>query len=276
MLICDDRHGWGMLYVGPAGYPPGSKGAVQAVERVKALGLNALEVQFGRSVNLTEERARELGARARELGVALSAHAPYYINLNSTPETVAKSQDWLLRALRAADAMGGRVVVVHAASYMGCSSERTTRRVIDALLQVRGAMEEEGLRPVIGLETMGKTASWGTLPEIEAVMAEVEGTEPVPDFGHLHARGGGCLRSREDFQEALDGYLRLHPGRLHCHFSCIEYTDKGEKRHLLLERRDPDFALLADCVRACGRDVTIISETPAPAEDAVRMLAMLA
>jgi len=265
-----------MLFVGPAGYPPGSKGGVQAVERVRALGLNALEVQFGRGVTLTEERAREMGARARELGVALSAHAPYYINFNSAPETVAKSQDWLLKALRAAHAMDARVVVVHAASYMGRSSEETTRRVIEALQEVRRLAREEGLAPVIGLEAMGKSASWGTLPEIEAVMAEVDGVEPVPDFGHIHARGRGCLRTREDFQQVLDGYLSLHPGRLHCHFSCIEYTDKGEKRHLPLDRRDPDFAPLADCVRACGRDVTIISETPEPAADAVRMLAMLA
>lgn len=276
MLMCDDRHERTMLRVGPAGYPPGSKGAVQAVERVKALGLNALEVQFGRGVNLNEERSRELGARARELDIALSAHAPYYINFNSTPEKVVKSHDWLMRALRSTDAMGGRIVVVHAASYMGRTSEQTTRKVIEALKQVRRQMEEEGLRPLIGLEAMGKISAWGTLREIAEVMDEVDGVEPVPDFGHIHARGQGCLKTKEDFQEALDGYLQLHPGRLHCHFSCIEYTDKGEKRHLLLETEEPDFALFAECIRDSGREFTIISETPAPSEDAARMRAMLA
>lgn len=264
-----------MLFVGPAGYPPGSKGAVNAVEKVRALGLNALEVQFGRSVNLSVERAQELGQRAQELNVSLSAHAPYYINFNSSEENQAKSDKWLLDSLRATDACGGRIVVVHAASYMGKDSEGTTRAVVAGLQRVRKVVEDEGLRPIIGLETMGKTGSWGTLEEIAAVMAEVEGVEPVPDFAHLHARGRGCLRTAEDFKKVLNEALSVHKGRLHCHFSCIEYTDKGEKRHLLLEKKDPDFGHLAKLLPGSGRDVTVISETPDPSGDAVRMLRML-
>jgi len=264
-----------MLYVGPAGYPPGSKGAVQAVERVKALGLNALEVQFGRSVNLSIERATELGQRARELGVVLSAHAPYYINFNSSEDNRAKSRDWLLSSLRAAHAFGGRIVVVHAASYMGRSADQTTRAVVDGLRSVRKVAEDEGLSALIGLETMGKTGSWGTLEEIRSVMAEVEGVEPVVDFAHIHARGRGCLRTADDFMAVLNELTATHPGHLHCHFSCIEYTDKGEKRHLVLERKDPDFAHLAALLPRLGRDVTVISETPEPTADAVRMLEML-
>ena len=103
MLIIHDIVGHSMLFVGPAGYPPGSKGCVNAVDRTKALVLSALEVQFGRSVNLSDENAREMGAKARELGVALSAHAPYYINFNSNEQTVEKSHDWLMRAVRAAE-----------------------------------------------------------------------------------------------------------------------------------------------------------------------------
>ncbi len=265
----------GMLFIGPAGYPPGSKGAVQAVENVQALGLNALEVQFGRSVNLSMERAKELGQRAKELGISLSAHAPYYINFNSNEENQAKSDKWLLDSLRAADACGGRIVVVHAASYMGKSSSDTTRAVVAGLRRVRKVVENEDLRPLIGLETMGKTGSWGTLEEIAAVMAEVEGVEPVPDFAHLHARGQGCLRTAQDFKRVLDEALSIHKGHLHCHFSCIEYTDKGEKRHLLLEKNDPDFGHLARLLPGAGRDITIISETPDPSGDAVRMLRML-
>ncbi len=276
MLIIHVRVGSPMMSVGPAGYPPGSKGGANAVERTRALGLGALEVQFGRGVNLTDEKAAEMGARARELDVALSVHAPYYINFNSKDETVEKSHDWLMRSLRAADAMGARIVVVHAASYMGSTPERTTERVIEAMRRARSQMGSEGLRPVIGLETMGKSASWGTLSEIAAVMAEVEGVEPVPDFGHIHARYGGRLRTEDDFREVLDSCLQMHQGRLHCHFSCIEYTAKGEKRHLLLEAKEPDFAILAPLLKGEGRDVTIISETPAPSEDAVRMASMLA
>ena len=166
-------------------------------------------------------------------------------------------------------------MVVHAASYMGKSSRETTAAVVAGLKKVRKVAEDEGLRPIIGLETMGKTGSWGTFEEIAMVVEAVEGTEVVPDFAHLHARGQGCLRTASDFKEALDSALRIHPGRLHCHFSCIEYTDKGEKRHLLLERRDPDFGHLAKLLPVAGRDVTVISETPDPSGDAVRMIKML-
>ncbi len=268
-------HGTVMLHIGPAGYPSGSKGPVQAVENIRRLGLNALEVQFGRSVNINEEKARAMGERARELGVVLSAHAPYYINFNSTPETVSRSRDWLLRSLRAADLFGGRIVVVHAASYLGRTSEEATQAVIGALREVREVMRAEGLRPVIGLETMGRTGSWGTLAEIAEVVREVDGVEPVPDFAHIHARGQGCLRTAQDFRRVMDEYLSIHPGPLHCHFSCIEYTEKGEKRHLPLDRKEPDFGLLCQLLQTCDRDVTIISETPAPSDDAIRMLRML-
>jgi deoxyribonuclease IV len=275
MLLGRQADGRSMLFIGPAGYPPGSKGAVQAVENVQALGLNALEVQFGRSVNLSLERAKELGQRARELNISLSAHAPYYINFNASEENQAKSDKWILDSLRATDACGGRIVVVHAASYMGRSSESTTRAVVTGLKRVRRVVEDEGLGPIIGLETMGKTGSWGTLEEIAAVMAEVEGIEPVTDFAHIHARGRGCLRTAQDFKKVLDELLSIHKGRLHCHFSCIEYTDKGEKRHLLLENNEPDFGHLAQLLPKAGRDITIISETPDPSGDAVRMRRML-
>jgi deoxyribonuclease-4 len=206
--------------------------------------------------------------------VALSCHAPYYINFNSEAANKTKSEDWLMSSLRSADAMGARIVVVHAASYMGRTPEAATAAVVESLKRVRRAARDEGLTPIIGLETMGKLGSWGTFPEIGAVMAEVEGVEPVPDFAHIHARGQGCLRTEDDFRRALEDALDLLPGRLHCHFSCIEYTAKGEKRHLLLETKDPDFALLCRALPR-SRDVTIICETPDPSGDAVTMRKML-
>lgn len=263
-----------MHLVGPAGYPPGSKGAVQAVEKVREHGLDALEVQFGRSVNLSVEKAGEVAPRARELGVALSAHAPYYINFNSTEQNRAKSEEWLLSSLRSTHALGGRIVVVHAAAYMGRSSSDATAAVVDSLKRVRRTAREEGLDPIIGLETMGKLGTWGTFEEIGQVMEQVEGVEVVPDFAHIHARGQGCLRTVKDFRGAIEDALRLQAGRLHCHFSCIEYTAKGEKRHLGLETKDPDFGLLCRALPK-ARDLTIICETPQPTADAVIMRKML-
>ena len=136
-----------MIYFGPAGYPPGSKGAIKAVENVKALGLDALEVQFGRGVNLSVEKSQELAPRARELGISLSAHAPYYINFNSDKQGKAKSEDWLIRSLRSADAFGGRIVVVHAASYMGRTPEAATAAVVDSIKRVREGGGGRGPEP---------------------------------------------------------------------------------------------------------------------------------
>ena len=54
-----------------------------------------------------EETARKLGEKAREAGISLSLHAPYFINLaNPDPEAVQKTIGYVLDACRAADWMG--------------------------------------------------------------------------------------------------------------------------------------------------------------------------
>ncbi len=266
-----------MFYVGPAGYPPGSKGPVEAVEKVHQLGLNALEVQFGRQVKMPEERAVAAGKRAKELGVALSAHAPYYINFNSKEEkTVENSREWLLKAVRICHLLGARIAVVHSGYYTGRSSEETTQRIIENLRLCHEIMEEEGTADVLlGLETMGKKGAWGTIEEIGQVLREVEGTAPVIDFAHIHARWGGCLNKPADIQKVVKDCQLIYKGRLHCHFSCIEFTAAGEKRHLRLGGGKPDFELLAEVLKKVKADVTVISETPAPTEDALRMKQIL-
>jgi len=264
-----------MWRIGPAGYPPGSKGGANAVEKARALGLDALEVQFGRGITLSDERSAEIGAKAKELDVALSAHAPYYINFNCQGETKAKSEDWLLRSLRAATIFSGNIVVVHAASYAGGPPEKATAAVVESLLRVRDVMVEERLTPLIGLETMGKTGTWGTLREIGEVMREVDGVVPVVDFAHIHARNGGSLRGRKDFEALLDEAEAVHGGHLHCHYSGIEYTAKGEKKHIPIDENEPDYGPLADIIVSRSLDVTLICEAPDPSGDAVRMKGML-
>ncbi len=266
-----------MIWVGPAGYPEGSKGPVDAVERVASLGLSALEVQFVRQAKMAEEKATALGERAKELGVLLSAHAPYYINFNSSNETtVTKSDEWVLKSVRLASLMGARIVVVHAAAYAGKKPAKATQEVLKGVKRCRKVMESESIGDVlIGLETMGKKGSWGTLDEISDVMDEVEGVVPVVDFGHMHARSGGGLRSAEDFLAILDKAGEMSEGHLHCHYSCIEYTEAGERRHLDLKTKQPDFDLFADAIRSWKGSITIVSETPTPVEGAQEMMLAL-
>ncbi len=266
-----------MIWIGPAGYPEGSKGPVDAVEKVAGLGFSALEVQFVRQAKMAEEKATALGTRAKELGVLLSAHAPYYINFNSpNEETVTKSDEWVLKSVRLANQMGARIVVVHAAAYAGKKPAKATQEVLKGVLRCRKVMEREGTTGVlIGLETMGKKGSWGTLDEIGEVMEKAEGVVPVVDFGHMHARSGGGLRSSEDFLEILDKAGEMSDGHLHSHYSCIEYTEAGERRHLDLRTKQPDFDLFVDAIRSWKGSLTIVSETPEPVNGAEEMMLAL-
>jgi deoxyribonuclease-4 len=267
-----------MIRVGPAGYPIGSKGPIDAVERAHAAGFTALEMQFVRQARMQESIAMEAGRKARDLGVSLSAHAPYYINFNSlNAETVKKSGQWVLLTARIAHSLGARVIVMHAGVTQGDDRKGCTQKVMEGISSCRDEMKAEGITDVLlGLETGGKKVAWGTLEEVSAVMDQVKGVVPVIDFGHLHARSDGGMRTRDDFQHVLDEYHRICDGQLHCHFSCIEFTEAGERRHLSLDRKQPDFGLLADCIRDGKLDVTIISETPEPEEGAKEMQKILA
>ena len=266
-----------MIRVGPAGYPEGSKSPVDAVERVAAMGLDALEVQFVRQAKMAEEKAKALGATAKELGVTLSAHAPYYINFNSVnKETVRKSSEWVMKSARLAGLFGGYIIVIHASAYSGKPAKATVA-VTKGIGKCRDAMEKEGIEGVLlGLETMGKKGSWGTLDEIEGVQSSVEGVVPVVDWAHLHARDGGWLDSEERFLEVLDRAGSMSAGRIHCHFSCIEYTEAGERRHLDLKAKEPDYSLLVEALHNWNGDLTLISETPSPEQGAKQMAKALA
>jgi deoxyribonuclease-4 len=267
-----------MIHIGPAGYPAGSKGPTDAVERAVASGFTALEMQFVRQARMQESVAIEAGKKAGNLGLRLSAHAPYYINFNSlSKETAKKSEEWVFLTARIAHWLGAKVIVMHAAVSREDDRKGCTEQVVKGLSSCQDRMKTEGINDVLlGLETGGKKVAWGTLEEVRAVMDQLDGVVPVIDFGHLHARSDGGMRNQDDFQRVLDEYQQIYHGPLHCHFSCIEFTDAGERKHLPLDRKQPDFALLAECLRASKLEVTIISETPEPEEGAKEMLRTMA
>ncbi|MCX6651647.1 MAG: TIM barrel protein [Methanomassiliicoccales archaeon] len=261
-----------MIRTGPAGYPEGSRTPAEGVRLVRKAGLQALELQFVRNVQFNPDRAEEARKAAQELDVALSAHAPYYVNLSSPSElTREKSEEWVLKALRGAEAFGAWVVVVHAATYGDKGAERTTAMVIDSLRRVRERAKDESLTAMIGLETMGKRAVWGTVPEIMSVMDEVESVVPVLDFAHLQARGPDRLNA-EKLQGVLDDLNGVV--RLHCHISGIEYTEAGERKHLRLGE-GLDHRMVLSALQGRGRETTVICESTAPLEDAQLMQGFL-
>jgi deoxyribonuclease-4 len=262
-----------MVRFGPAGYPEGAKGGESAVELVRKKGLDAMELQFGRQVNLSDGLALAIRQKAEELDVRLSAHAPYYISFNSVPETYEKSKQWVMRTARVASKAGAWIIVIHAATYAGKEPEIATAAVMRGLSECLDQMREEGLDVVLGLETMGRGSTWGTMEEIGSVTRSLKGVQPVVDFAHIHARYGGSLRTPEDFRKVVDDLVSICPGTLHCHYSCIEYTKAGEKRHLPLSAKDPDFSHLVPSLRGLSRECTVICETPMPVQDALAMSA---
>ena len=219
----------------------GYKSSLQVPEYVERMGLDAFEYQCGRGVNIGEVKATQLGRLARDKGITLSLHAPYYISMSSTDEEKRlKSVDYILQSARAVNAMGGNRIIVHTGSCGKISREEALTLAKDTMKKSIEALDNEGLGNIhICPETMGKVNQLGTLDEVIELCLIDERLIPCIDFGHLNARDLGFFKTYEDYAvvyEKIENKLgtdRLK--RFHSHFSKIEYTAGGEKRHLTFE-----------------------------------------
>ena len=256
------------IYLGPAGIPllAKGKGLVEGIRTVSKLGLSALELQLGHGINIGLELARKAGETAEKEGVRLSVHAPYFINLNSKEKRVIQeSKKRLLKSAEIAEAAGAGIVVFHAGFYSDLSSQDATERMKKAILEVRENAPES---VVLGVETMGKKNSWGTLDEIAQVCGK--GVVPVLDFAHIHARGRR-LDSKEKIEKLFEEYESIFNGFLHSHFTGIVYGPLGEKHHVPIEEGEPDFSLLAPFLKTRKYPCTVICESPLLEQDSLRM-----
>ncbi len=267
---------------GPAGnsdsfYEAGHKATVEAPAWLGSLGLTAYEYQCGRGVRVSTDTAVEMGRLAAEHGIQLSLHAPYYISLASAEaEKRDNSIRYILESARAVTAMGGERIVVHPGGLGGLSRADATALASETLRRAQQALDEEGLSSVrICPETMGKINQLGDLEEVLTFCAIDERFLPCIDFGHLNSRTQGALNSEEAFAALLD---RLHhalgaqrAAQFHAHFSKIEYTGGGEKRHLTFADTayGPEPAPLMKLIRERGLTPTFICESDGTqAEDA--------
>ena len=267
---------------GPAGncdsfYAAGNKSTLQAPAFLHEMGLTAYEYQCGRGVRVTEETARAMGAEATKHGVQLSLHAPYFISLASAePE---KRDNYILESARAVAAMGGERIVAHPGGLGGLSRADATQLAAKTLRRAQEALDAEGLSRVrICPETMGKINQLGDLDEVLYFCEIDDRFLPCVDFGHLNSRTLGGLNSREEFETVLD---RLHnalgaerAAMFHAHFSKIEYTKGGEKKHLTFADTvfGPDPAPLMELIRERGLHPTFICESDGTqAEDAATL-----
>lgn len=262
----------------PSFYDQGHKSSLEMPGWLRSMGLGAYEYECVRGVRISQTTATNLGAIARENDISLSIHAPYYINLASEDESQrARSREHIIKSLRAAKWMGARVVVIHAGTSTVHDRKAVLERVIKELQTVRDEAAAEGLDSLmVRPETLGKYSQLGLLDDILEMCRLVEGLQPTIDFGHLHAVSNGSLLKKDDFMRILDRAVDvLGPNMLndmHIHFSPIEYTAAGEKRHrtTLDPEFGPAFGPLAAALLEAGAKGTVVCESlDRQAEDAL-------
>ncbi len=263
------------LVFGTAGIPLSTKkrNSIEGIKRLVELGLGAMEVEFVRRVTMQEKTAREVGKFAEDSGIILTVHAPYYINLNSKePEKVVASRQRLVLAGTRGYHLGARSVVFHPAFRHDDPDEFVFNNVRDNLLQVREELEQAGVDIILRMETTGSQSQFGTLEETLKVCAEIPGVEPCIDFSHLHARTGQ-LNSYREFVQMLELVGEISGPEslqnMHIHLSGIDYGDKGEKKHLILEESDMQYADLLRALWEFDAGGVVICESPNIEDDAL-------
>jgi deoxyribonuclease-4 len=270
---------------GPAGVPPFFRTLGAEVADVPLLlheeGLDAFEyqaVRWGPKPQMKQESAEQLGIEAKKNDVLLSLHGSYFVNLAGSKEVVEASKRRLVACATAARWMGANVVVFHLGYYGAGGRARAFRDCAEALKDVVATMTQLGIRDTkLGPETMGKPVQVGSLDEILTLCETVERIQLVIDWGHLHARSGGRLSSVEDFRavvEEAEKRLGTEAVRdMHCHFSKIEFTKHGERRHHILDEKrfGPEFEPFATVISDFKLCPVVICETPLLDVDAVKM-----
>jgi deoxyribonuclease-4 len=270
---------------GPAGVPSFFRELGAELPDVPVLlreeGLDAFEYQasrWGQKPQMRQQVAEQLGFEAKRNDVMLSVHGSYFVNLAGGKEVVEASKRRLIACATAAQWMGAYVVVFHLGYYGAGGRKKAFRDCVDALSDVAKSMEALGIRDVkLGPETMGKHVQVGSLDEILTVCEEVKRAQLVIDWGHLHARSGGRLETVGDFRavvEEAEKRLGSEAVRdMHCHFSKIEFTLRGERCHHVLDEKayGPDFGLLAEVMVDFKLRPVVICETPLLDIDARRM-----
>ncbi len=263
-----------MIKFGPSGnsnafYEAGNKTSEQSAVWVKNLNLDCFEYSFGRGVNLSDERAEAIGKTFFDNGIEISVHAPYYINLaNPDDEMASKSFNYLIESAKKCRLLGGKRIVFHPASQGKLDRQSAVKLTIERLKRLTDAIYANGLENMLFCpETMGKLAQIGTIEEVTEFCKIDKIYYPAVDFGHVNAREQGSLKTQEDYKNRLAhminelGYEKMKD--FHVHFSKIQYSVKGEIKHLTFEDEvfGPNFEPLSSVLKELKLEPYIVSES---------------
>jgi len=256
------------LLFGTAGVPHSTwpRTTIDGIKRIAELGLGGMEIEFVRGVKMGEAGARLVAQTALKEGIRLSAHAPYYINLNARePEKIRASQDRLLQTARIGGRCGAESIVFHPAFYLGDPPQKVYQNVKKHLAEVLDQLKREHNPVCIRPEIMGKISAFGTIDEVLKLCTELEGLAPCIDFAHWHARDGKS-NSYPEFiailRQVEERLGRAALDNIHVHVSGIRYGPKGEISHLNLKDSDFQYTELIKALRDCHVGGLIICESP--------------
>jgi deoxyribonuclease IV len=270
----------GDVKFGPAGNPINYKGKTPSVcSYINTIGLDAYEYQATYGVKISKQSALALKKNSNENDVLVSMHAPYYINLSSNKDDVIeRSVKRLVQAAKASEWMGAYRTVFHPGFYTTYTPYEAMERCKNSIEKIQEALEALGVGDyILAPETTGKKSQLGDLDEIIEICSSFDHFEPTVDFAHIHARSGGSLNSKNEynkiFQKLEDG---LGLKSLHSHFTHVEYTGTGERKHHGLENENygPSIKPLLEEIVECGWNVTVICESPYIDHDALIMKGM--
>ncbi len=260
----------------PSGTPKKPGGSVGAIEFSKSIGLDTLELGWVQSVRVTEATCALIKAASEAQSVALSVHAPYFINLNATAEEWPKSRKRLMDAAHYGYLAGATDIIFHPGSYFGNDPAEVLKVAIPRLKGCVDELKKNGDMVTIRPETMGKSAMLGSIEDALAMSAAMDMVQPCIDFAHMHARpGDGSMNTYEEWSKLLEKYKKVLGAKalksLHIHLSGIEYGEKGEKKHLPLADADLDLKALFKALNDFGCAGRIMCESPIMEEDAMNM-----
>lgn len=258
-----------MIRLGPAGNIESD--TVTSLEKIKKIGLQAQEIEFVRHVYMKNEMAKDVGETAKNLGISLSIHAPYFINLASDEkEKVEASKKRILDSCERGHYLGAKHIVFHPAYFGKRDKKETYELVKNEILDMLEVIKRKGWEIKLAPETTGKHSAFGSLDETIKIAKETK-CDLCTDPAHIYARGNGVI----NFSEILDKLEVLKLKQLHFHFSAIKYSDKGEVSHLILADGGPKFEPFAKELIKRKIDCTIISESPITYKDSLVMKKIL-
>lgn len=217
----------------------------------------------------------ELKEISKELDIYFSIHTPYYMDLVGGGDISEKSKESIKWCGILGNEMGAKVVVIHLGLYGRNSKKKALEKLIPNVRELRDWYNKNKITSNIGVETSGKQEVFGDLDEVLTVCKRVSDVVPVLNFAHIHARGNGSLKKKEDFQEIFDKVLKVTKRNLYTHFSGVEYENGNENRYTPIKKGDLRFEPLAECILDNNIDITIISGSPLLEHDAMYMKVIL-